>query len=232
MNTLFPSNSLGIRHPIWEHSGNLHQFPKWCALWVSEVPSLLPRYVWPPIPLWSKCSSFWVDMWASRLPYQCGRLRLDGGVGRGISRQSRSTPLFLLNNGFQKSNPSLCQKKLLQKDHFTQYTIKMKSSINSLLFPGQIFVSDTFWQWWWNQSIWSRSCCWSSWCVILQLELVLNRTLHLLEGLYFSVSMSLPTFSLFIIWCTSFWAPTFSLPRVAPSRILAHYVIPMPFQQC
>ena len=87
----------------------------------------------------------------------------------------------------------------------------MKSGTNSLLFPGQIFVSDKFWQWWWNQSIWSRSCCWSSWCVILQLELVLNRTLHLLEGLYFSVSTSLPTFSLCIIWCTSFWAPTFSL---------------------
>ena len=75
-----------------------------------KPPPLLPRYVWPPIPLWSKCSSFWLDMWASRLPYQCGRLRLDGGVGRGISRQSRSTPLFLLNNGFQKSNPSFCQK--------------------------------------------------------------------------------------------------------------------------
>ena len=109
-NTLFPSHPLGIRHRIWEHSGNIEQFPKWCALWVSEAPPLLPGYVWPPIPLWSKCSSFGVDMWASRLPYQCGRLRLDGGVGRGISRQSRSTPLFLLNNGFQKSNPSLCQK--------------------------------------------------------------------------------------------------------------------------
>ena len=88
---------------------------KMCFVGIWSPPPLLPRYVWPPIPLWSKCSSFWVDMWASRLPYQCGRLRLDGGVGRGISRQSRSTPLFLLNNGFQKSNPSLCQKKTSSK---------------------------------------------------------------------------------------------------------------------
>ena len=80
-----------------------------------KPPPPSPQVCVAPIPLWSKCSSFWVDMWASRLPYQCGRLRLDGGVGRGISRQSRSTPLFLLNNGFQKSNPSLCQKNFFKK---------------------------------------------------------------------------------------------------------------------